>query len=178
MDKQEIQSKIEQIENKLSKLREELSKLENKELSKLKEELSKPETKVIKPRIGDIYYCLDIDGELLQYRWDDDSIDNKRYTIGNCFETEEKAEFEVERLKVIAELKRFAEEHNEPLDWNDLDQIKFYICFDYDKEIVYIGYWCTLKQNDIYFSSGEIAEQAIKEIGEDRVKKYYLGLEE
>ena len=33
------------------------------------------------------------------------------------------------------------------------------------------------KQNDIYFSSKEIAEQAVKEIGEERIKKYYFEVE-
>lgn len=58
----------------------------------------------------------------------------------------------------------------------------------YDQEKYYFYYNCTYKRfdinlvygtkgNAIYFSSKEIAEQAVKEIGEERIKKYYFEVE-
>lgn len=160
MDRQEIQSKIEELE---------------KELSKLEEELNKTGTKVFKPKFGDTYYYICVYGEVREDVWTDTEFDKAVYALGNCFESKEKAEFEVERLKVIAELKRFAEEHNEPFDWNDRITVH-YMAYDYLEKKVCIYFTVDIKSNDIYFSSEEIAQQAIKEIGEERIKKYYLGV--
>lgn len=164
MDRQEIQSKIKELEN---------------ELSELREELNKTGTKVFKPKFGDTYYYICVYGEVREEVWTDTEFDKAVYALGNCFETREEAKFEVEKLKVIAELKRFAMEHNEPMDWRDENQKKYFICYDCGKnKMMYIDYWNTLKNDNIYFSSAEIAEQAIKTIGEERIKKYYLGVED
>ena len=173
MNKQEIQSKIEELEKRFAKFKE----LEN-ELTTIKEGLKKPESKVFKPKIDDIYYYICSSGIIDYVNWKDTEIDNQRYALGNCFRTKEEAEFEVEKLKVIAELKRFALEHNEPIDWNNVKQNKYFIYFYYKDEMIDVDFWQTLKHNDIYFTSEELAQQAIKEIGEDKIKKYYLGVED
>lgn len=84
--------------------------------------------------------------------------------------------FELERLKVIAELKRFAKEHNEPLNWNALDEFKYCITFNVERRSIYYEGVILVKRNDIYFSSEKLARQAVAKIGEDRIKKYYLGI--
>ena len=103
------------------------------------------------------------------------------YAIGNCFQTKEEAKFAVERLKVIAELKRFAQEHNEKeIDWRDFGQCKYSIYCEFHDNAEYIDIGCAkeCKANDIYFTSEEIAQQAIDTIGADRIKKYYLEVED
>lgn len=162
MNKQELENKINELE---------------KQLIELKEELNKPESKVWKPKLNDIYYTILNYGIISSSKWNDDAIDNIRYAIGNCFRTQEEAEFEVERLRVTAELKRFAEEHNEPIDWNNSKQSKYYIAFGADDSSICYGFAILVKRNDIYFSSKELAQQAVAEIGEERIKKYYLGIE-
>lgn len=162
MNKQEIQNKINELE---------------KQLTELKEELNNPESKVFKPEYGEIYYYIYSVGVIDYDDWLDTAVNISRYAIGNCFATSEEAEFEIERLKVITELKRFAEGHNEPIDWNDRQTVVHYIAYDYlDKEVC-IYFTLDVKSNDIYFSSKEIANQAVKEISEDRIKKYYLMVE-
>lgn len=92
--------------------------------------------------------------------------------MGNCFETKEQAEFAIDKQKVYTELKRYALEHNEEEnDWNDIDKCKWYITKDCGKLNVYSFYRLQFL-NQIYFTSEEIAQNAIKEIGEDRIKKY------
>lgn len=161
MTKQEIQNKIDDLE---------------KQLTELKEKLNKPEPKMFEPKYGDTYYLITGDGTVYKSFWYCDEIDALRYAIGNRFETKERAEFEVERLKVITELEQFADEHNELLDWNNDTHIKFTIVFDRSKNcIIYCGS-INFMRNDIYFSSEEIAKQAVEKVGEDRLKKYYFGL--
>lgn len=134
------------------------------------------ESKVWKPEKN--YWLIDNSG-VCNFNYNDDSTDKFLYNIGNCFKTKEEAEFAVEKLKVITEFKRFALENNKcELDWNDEFQEKYSIYYNVKKRKIDIEYWCIYKENTIYFSSKEIAERAIKAIGEDRLKKYYFEVED
>lgn len=76
-------------------------------------------------------------------------------------------------------MRRFAEENNEhEIDWTDEDQEKWCMCYNYDSKNIDTGYDNTLRTHYIYFSSKKIAKQAIDSIGEERLKKYYLGIED
>lgn len=134
-----------------------------------------------KPELDEKYYIICGDGSIDYNNYDFDNADKRLMAIGNCFQTEEQAEFMVEKLKVIHELEKFAYENNEKeIDWNDVNQTKYYlVMFQSDKIIaVFFTYkWCYTPFN-IYFTSEEIAEKAIETIGEDRIKKYYFGVEE
>ena len=98
--------------------------------------------------------------------------------MGNCYETIEEAEQAIEILKIHNELKHYAEEHNEAeIDWDSNEQPKYLILADYYysdmSEYIDIDYDCIYKYpNQIYFTSREIAEDAIKAIGKDRVKMW------
>ena len=127
------------------------------------------------------YYQIDWDGRVFDMTYDDTSGDRGAIGIGNCFQTKKQAEFMAEKLRVIHELKTFAVENNEKeIDWNDVNQTKYYLgMFQSDKIIaVFSTYkWCYTPFN-IYFTSEEIAKKAIETIGEERLKKYYFGMED
>lgn len=55
-----------------------------------------------KPGLGQKYYFVDSDGIVNNILWADDSIDNGRFEIGNCFKTEEEAKRAAEYLKALA----------------------------------------------------------------------------
>ena len=86
----------------------------------------------------------------------------------------------VEKLRVIHELEKFAFENNEEeIDWNNSEQRKYYLYFDYtDMSIVSCDSYskCQHIPLAVYFTSNEIADKAIKAIGEERLKKYYFGV--
>lgn len=153
-----------------------LSTDERNTLLKLVEKANKPKNKVWKPDDGELYYTVTGDTSILEYKYRELSDDIRRYTIGNCFKTKEEAEFALEKQKVITELKRFALENNEcELDWSDTDKKKYFIAYNYKDKFVDIVYSHFKKLGEnIYFSSADIAKQAIKTIGEDRLKKYYF----
>lgn len=141
---------------------------------------SEPERKycIWKPIEGDRYFHYDSVGTVYCATWNNDGIDNRRYNCGDCYRTEEEAFFAVERNKVITELRRFAEEHNDaPIIWNGTEYNYEIIC-NHDSNIDgVIGpgasrHW---QSGNIYFSSREIAESAIRVIGKDRLIKYYFG---
>lgn len=141
-------------------------------LQKLGEEIEKlkqAKTGRWKPNNGEKYWCIDQDGDIYEIAWTDSYYDNTRYSVGNVFRTEE-AEFEVERLKVIAELKEYASEFvKDSKNWG------FYWSY-YSKKIKYI--WSDKQKHPVLcFRTEEIAQQAVEAVGEDRVKKYYLEVE-
>lgn len=141
---------------------------------------SEPEqkTRVWKPIEGDQYFYYDSTGVVWAVQWYGNWTDNARYDHGNCYLTKEEATFAVERNKVITELRRFAEEHNDaPIIWNGTEYNYEIIC-NHDSNIdgviepVTSRYW---QSGNIYFRSRKIAESAIRVIGEDRLIKYYFG---
>ena len=139
------------------------------------------ESKVWKPEKDGHYYYYDNDGRTYQSSYCEDSIDKRRLEFGNCFKTQEEAKHMAEKLKVINELKNFAlENNNEKIDWRDKCIGKYFITYDfYDEEISVASYtFRNFLPFEIYFTSKEIAQKAIKTIGEYRIKKYYFDIEE
>lgn len=136
--------------------------------------------KVWKPKRGERYFTVFGEGNVFENTWTDRNEDATRYSIGNCFKTIEEAELALEKTKALAELRRYAEVYNEEeIDWNNKRQLKYCIVFDHVKNNFNFSdcsYWEYL--NMVYFTSEEIAQNAIDEIGEDRIKKYLFGVED
>ena len=100
--------------------------------------------------------------------------DLMRLAVGNYFKTPEERDYAVEYLKIVAELKAYAYEHNDTINWDVHQERKYKLCWNREKECVDTT-WSRRKITDgIYFSSHEVAMEAVAEVGEDRIKKYYL----
>lgn len=144
------------------------------------EEKEEKEKKWWKPEIRGNYYLINGTGHISCNPYDDDDTDKRFLSLGNCFQTKEQAEFMAEKLKVIHELEKFAYENNEEeIDWNNSEQRKYYLYFDYtDMSIVSCDSYskCQHIPLAVYFTSNEIADKSIKAIGEERLKKYYFGV--
>ena len=124
---------------------------------------------------GDRYCYITADGELRFVSWQNDESDKNKLYIGNIFLTEEDAEFEVERLKVIAELKKYAKDFSDE-EWKDNKTQKYYIVYRYSGDYIRSILTYTSKDNVLYFESPEKAQEAIDAVGEERIKKYYFGV--
>lgn len=162
----ELNVQLAGAEKRVQEIRDELDKL-----SKVPVE---PERRW-KPELGQRYYYITSAGKIFSDLWLGNSDDLLKFVIGNVFQTKEEAEFEVERLKVIAELKEFAEPDNRQWDnvtwqWN--------IIYNHNDADVCAEQWTYIHADSIYFRSPEKAEEAIKAVGEDRIKKYYLRVKE
>lgn len=154
-----------------------LSEEERNMLLSLIEKANKPKSKVWKPEYGEEYYFIRNNGQICYTPWINVDVDKESFVLGNCFKTEEEAQFALEKQKVITELKRFAMEHNErEIDWNDNKQNKYILCYNHDENYIDINAcrWIQYPRAHICFTSQKIAEQAIQTIGEDRLKKYYF----
>ncbi len=124
------------------------------------------------PETGETYYQLGDEGDVFENRWNDNLTDQYLYNLGNCFRTKEAAAFAAETLKVIAELRNFADPANV---WDGKTR-HYYLAYNYDRDAILILGEQGVRTHDIYFSSIKVANKAITEIGEGRIKKYYLGI--
>lgn len=145
-------------------------------------EQKKEKKKHWEPPRGEKYYYISIYKEGANgTRNDEDYIDSFNFSVGNYFKNKIEVEHMIEKFKVIHELQKFAYENNEEeIEWNNFIQYKFSLIYDNEDKEICIDYYCYSKNNpfNIYFTSAELAKQAIEEIGEDRIKKYYFDVEE
>ena len=144
----------------------------------LAEKANKPVTKTWIPVEGELWYKITGGGCTEAHNWHNNDFCWQHYAIGNCFKTKAEAEFAVEKLKVIAALRRFAEEHNERIEWNNIENDKWCIMYNYANKEICFSCHSSLQIETIYFSSKEIAQKAMEYIGEDRLKKYYFEIQE
>lgn len=139
----------------------------------LKKILVQPKPKTVWDlEVGDRYHFISPNGYITGNKWADEPYDNYRRDMGNCFLTQEEAEFELERRKVEAELLRCGGTRD-MMSIGDNDIRKYYILYSHLQDKVGIGFLCsTCHLGCIYFKSEEDARRAIDSIGEDRIKKY------
>ena len=128
------------------------------------------------PKNGDKFYFLLSDGEVDYEHYSLTScIHADRISVGNCFRTKEEVEFEVERRKVLHEMKQFAEPEDFEWDGNNYHD---YIYYDVLRDTILIGNARCSKYTGIFFKTRDDAKDCIKAVGEDRIKKYYFGIKE
>lgn len=140
---------------------------------KLKELLVKPEPKTVWDlKDGDGYWYINTINNISYDTWTKDAWDLTVRESGNIFLTKEEAEFELERRKCEAIMLKYGRrtfkygKHN-------------YFIVIFDKRMIiesafnlHIYY-----QGTIYFDTEELAQKAIDEIGEERLKKYIFRVE-
>lgn len=138
-------------------------------------ELNEKPTQVWKPNVGDKYYYISNTGSILYYMYDEDVTNKAIISIGNCFETKEKALHMVEKIKIITKLRELSN-----IKFNENQKSKWCIFYDFDKNeptCIYNRY-CKHSPFEVYFASKEDCQKAIDTIGEENLKKYYFDVEE
>lgn len=171
---------IKELEKKLAELEKLQAETENAhaklkaqiaELKALREELPKPPHPRWKPERDEHYYTIDIGGACAGWEtWDSDNFDGDIYSLGFVYKTDAETEFAIERLKVIAEMREWAGR------WNDGYTISVDSCDNtkidvFDRRILW-------PSGEMRFASRKDAENCIKAVGEDRIKKYYFMIPE
>lgn len=141
--------------------------------------LVKKSKKSHRKHMNEIYYSIAEDGNIVGSVENDTLYDESCWKFGNYYNTKEEAEFVKQKQLVYQELKKYALEQNTgEIDWENYLQIKYFI-------------YCNTKSNDlgimdvskrkiagqVYFTSEKIAENAIKAIGKDRIKKYLFEID-
>ena len=164
MTEQELQQKIDELQKQLDELKN--VKIEEKQ-------------KKWKPAVGEKYYSIGHDGSVDKFAFDDASFDNDCVKLGNCFATREEAQFVADKIKYTQKFRRYVEEYSDELDWENENQTKWHIAYDFEEHHIEINFdEYFMSQGTIYASSKKILEDAIAYVGEDEVKKYILEVEE
>ena len=170
----EFKSKVEDLSKKAceqitDELQEVLKKIDEIEAGSVSEE-----SKYWTPKVGDRYFYLSSDGEVFSCTYEDYLSDMKSLEILNVFQTEEEAEREQFEILLKRRLKKFAIENNEEeIDWNNHDQDKYYIYYDYynnELDYTYVGY--NRDYGQVYFSSAEVLQKAIEEFHDDLIRYF------
>lgn len=152
---------------------ENLNDTERKQLLALIEKANEPQSNIWKPKCRDDYYRITGYSNIQLSTWRNDNEDNNCYNMGNCFRTKADAEFELERRKVVHELRVLANGYKpkKGKGW-------FYISYnlDADKPVVEGKYSYTILPM-VCFETFVQAQNVIDIIGADRLKKYYFMVE-
>lgn len=160
----------------LEKISDQLSDaIINGEVSK-QVEPSEKERIYYRPTKGEKYFVICDTGIVDDYIWMDDPTDNDYSNMGNVFRTREDAERELERIKVIAEMRKFAAPPYYLRDKKYGDQTVWYMACHCENVIIPIN----VKLNhflatDMVFLTRDDIEKCIETVGEERIVKYWFG---
>lgn len=167
-EKQKILNDIEEAQRKLDEARKKLDEYNT-------------EYKRFKPKNNEVYYYVISNGTVgRDYQNDNFTTDIKRYDFYNCFQTREQAEAEAEKILVRRQLEDIARRLNKGkmIDWNNDDQFKYFLRFSFFINKISINYSFQYKdQGTVYCLDKNFLDVAVKEIGEERLKKYLRGEE-
>lgn len=123
------------------------------------------------PEIGKLYYKINAYGEVVKSTFTNFSIDRNCLDIGNAFRTKEEAQFELERRKIEAIMKKYSRPFNEKKE-------NWAIYYDHYDKAVNTTCWHNTDYGSYRFESKEVTQKVINEIGEERLKKYWFKVDE
>ena len=162
MNKEEILSEIEKTKEHLANMEKILEECENERW---------------KPKPSEEYYCVDDGNDVRRVKFNIMSAyDRDRIRTYNCFQTREQAEQEAEKILVRRQLEDIARRLNkgEEIDWYDSEQSKY--CIElYCNNIITNFYLAHKTQGTVYCLDKNFKDEAIREIGEERLIKYLRG---
>lgn len=124
---------------------------------------------------GDKYYCIQSDGEVFPDSWRGIESDNRYFSQGNIFPTEEAAKLEAKRRNLLTRFRAFRDECNEVWtpDWESNNDRKHYILFSSKGELeTYSTGVCNDFQLFGFFKNKEDAKRAIELFGDEIIELY------
>ena len=139
---------------------------------KLKEFLTPPKPKTVWDlKESDKYWYISDYGQICKSTWTNFECEIIRRAIGNCFLTKKEGEFEVERRKVETILLKYGRRRFKNSERN------YYLYYDHEDNLIRKTMVDTCQsQGIIFFDDDKVIDQAVKEAGEDNIKKYIFGV--
>lgn len=154
-----------------------MEKLEK--LKKEREELDKRiETLEYAERIfekEDGFYYVDQFGNVNCGKWNNSSWIEVAFSQGHIFRTKQAAELEAKRRNLLTRFRLFRDECNGDwkINWNDVDQEKYIIKCDKERDLYVVAYW-TINEFNLfgYFKDDKDAKRAIELFGDEVIKLF------
>ena len=144
----------------------------NKEVKQMIKEANQEQVKSIwdlKTKDEEEYYRLYHNGAIVLCAFRS-NIDRLFRYLGNAFLTKEDAEFELERRKIEAIMRKYGR----PFKYGEYD---YCIEYSHNNNTLSIFRCSTASFGIPYFETKEIAQKVIDEIGNDRLKKYWFEID-
>lgn len=123
--------------------------------------------------IYNTYYYIAADSQVVPSSDDRLILDDEVFEAANYFNSKNYAEYIAFKETLMRKIDKFAWENNaKVIDWNNDSSAKCYITFSNVCNEFITDWNSSYRSNDIYFTSKEIAKQAIEEFKEDLIKLY------
>ena len=124
---------------------------------------------------GDTHYCIQPSGDVFADCWEGVEADNKYFSQGNTFPTEEAAELEVKRRNLLTRFRAFRDECNGDwkADWSDSFKSKHYLEIIDSKVVLDSVNYANRIATFGYFKNEEDAQRAIELFG-DEIKELFV----
>ena len=116
------------------------------------------------------YYRIEASGGI-EESYFDATYDEYVREVGNAFLTREEAEFELERRKVEAIIRKYSK----PFEGGKPNYV---LVYNHSSKTTIVDCYRFMDCSSPCFESKEIAQKVINEIGRDRLKKYWFGVTE
>lgn len=121
---------------------------------------------------NDLYWSIDIDGDLFQDQWNCSGFDKNCFKLGNAFKTEQEALKELDRRILLTRFRQFRDKCNG--DWKpESDEVKYYIFLKHKNFSVSSNMMWDFFNLFGYFKNIEDAERAIELFG-DEIKRLWV----
>lgn len=121
--------------------------------------------------LGERYFYTNMGGDLASTENNELKLDELAIDSGNAVIDKQLGEDRARRTRLLWQLERFSAENREtPIDWDNINQHKYYISYDYTEKNLLVG--CLYSEKDtfqIYFDSEELSEKAIKEFHDELI---------
>ena len=128
---------------------------------------------------GDEYYYIQSNGDIFSDDWYGTEADDRYFSQGNIFPTEQVAELEVKRRNLLTRFRAFRDECNDGWkpDWRKNDAKYYFYISSTDGEIgINDIYFYETFPLFAYFKNEEDAERAIELFG-DKIKELFVDCE-
>ncbi len=154
MTNKELQEKIARLEAELTEVKEVAEAMKKR-----------ADGGVFKPEDGQKYWSIMRGGDIIEELWNDNLFDHDRYTIGNCYPTEQAAEDAVRVLKLIQKARE--SQNGFVPDWENWTQNKHIVY--YNRGVLCVRMYCHLNIAPIFgfWKDKSMCEQFIHENRED-----------
>lgn len=128
---------------------------------------------------GDTHYCIQPSGDVFLDCWEGMEADNRYFSQGNIFPTEQAAKLEAKRRNLLTRFRSFRDECNDGWkpDMTDVTHKKYYLSYSETKNGIYFSYIVLGSHFHIfgYFKNAEDAERAIELFGDEIIELYVEG---
>ncbi|OFT80111.1 hypothetical protein HMPREF3103_04710 [Granulicatella sp. HMSC30F09] len=125
---------------------------------------------------GDEYYYIQSNGDIFSDDWYGTEADDRYFSQGNIFPTEQAAELEVKRRNLLTRFRAFRDECNGywKINWKDAEQAKYIIKSNNEGDLYVVTYWTVNEFHFFgYFKNYKDAQCAIELFG-DEIKELFV----